>query len=55
MQKNNTLKWLFAVPEKKIFYILILIFVQTLHGASGVLYALLLRNIVDCAVNKSTD
>lgn len=55
MQKNNTLKWLFAVPEKKIVYILILIFVQTLHGASGVLYALLLRNIVDCAVNKSTD
>lgn len=53
--KNNTLKWLFAVPEKKKIYILILIFVQALHGASGVLYALLLRNIVDNAVNKNTD
>ena len=53
--KNNTLKWLFTVPGKKKIYILILILVQALHGASGVLYALLLRNIVDCAVSKSTD
>ena len=53
--KNNTLKWLFTVPGKKKIYILILILVQALHGASGVLYALLLRNIVDCAVSKNTD
>ena len=47
--KNNAIKWLYAVPEKKKLYILSLMFVQALHGASGVLYALLLRNIVDNA------
>ncbi len=50
--KNHTLKWLFAVPGRKKLYILILIIVQMLNGASGVLYALLLRNIVDSAVKK---
>lgn len=53
--KNNTLKWLFSVPGRKKVYILLLILVQVLHGASGVLYALLLRNIVDSAVGKDTD
>ncbi len=47
--KNNAIKWLYAVPEKKKLYILALMVVQALHGASGVLYALLLRNIVDNA------
>lgn len=47
--KNNAIKWLYAVPEKKKLYILALMLVQALHGASGVLYALLLRNIVDNA------
>lgn len=47
--KNNAIKWLYAVPEKKKLYILALMIVQALHGASGVLYALLLRNIVDNA------
>lgn len=47
--KNNAIKWLYAVPEKKKLYILTLMLVQALHGASGVLYALLLRNIVDNA------
>ena len=47
--KNNTIKWLYAVPEKKKLYILALMLVQALNGASGVLYALLLRNIVDNA------
>jgi ATP-binding cassette subfamily B protein len=47
--KNNALKWLYAVPEKKKLYILALMLVQALNGGSGVLYALLLRNIVDNA------
>ena len=47
--KNNAIKWLYAVPKKKKLYILALMLVQALHGASGVLYALLLRNIVDNA------
>lgn len=49
MEKNNTIKWLYAVPKGKKFYILVLMLVQALNGASGVLYALLLRNIVDHA------
>ncbi len=53
--KSSTFKWLFTVPQRKKIYILILILVQMLHGASGVLYALLLRNIVDSAVNRNKD
>lgn len=49
--KNNTLRWLYTVPGRKKLYILILMLVQALHGASGVLYALLLRNIVNAAVD----
>lgn len=49
--KNNAIKWLYAVPEKKKLYILLLMLVQALNGASGVLYALLLRNIVDNATS----
>jgi len=47
--KNTTLRWLWDVPGKKKLNILALIVVQALHGASGVLYALLLRKIVDAA------
>ena len=49
MMKNNAIKWLYTVPKKKKFYILALMSVQALLGASGVIYALLLRNIVDSA------
>ena len=47
--KNSAIKWLYAVPKRKKLYILVLMLVQALHGASGVLYALLLRGIVDHA------
>ncbi|WP_295071767.1 ABC transporter ATP-binding protein [Ruminococcus sp.] len=49
--KNNAVKWLYSVTGRKKWNILWLIIVQALHGASGVLYALLLRNIVDNAVD----
>lgn len=55
MKKNKTLSWLFAVTGKKKIYVLFLIIIQMIHGGSGVLYALLLRNIVDSAVDKNTD
>lgn len=55
MMRNVTLKWLFSVPGRKKIYLVFLILVQVLHGASGVLYALLLRNIVDSAVGKDTN
>ena len=48
--KNNAVKWLFRVTGRKKWNILWLMIVNALHGASGVLYALLLRNIVDNAV-----
>ena len=48
--KNNAVKWLFSVTGRKKWNILWLMIVNALHGASGVLYALLLRNIVDNAV-----
>ena len=50
--ENKTLNWLIAVPGGKKVYIVFLVIVQALHGASGVLYALLLRNIVDAAAGK---
>lgn len=55
MKDRKTLKWLWTVPKRKKIYILLLIIVQMLHGGSGVLYALLLRNIVDSAVDGNTD
>ena len=52
--KNNTIKWLYAVPKGKKLYILALMVVQGIHGASGVLYALLMRNIVDSAASHNS-
>ena len=52
--KNNAVKWLYAVPKKKKWYIAALMLVQALNGASGVLYALLLRNMVDSAVSHNS-
>lgn len=49
--KNNTLYWLYCVPGRKKLYILALILTQALLGASGVVYALFLRGIVDAAVS----
>ncbi|MBR1423310.1 MAG: ABC transporter ATP-binding protein [Ruminococcus sp.] len=46
---TSALKWLYAVPGRKKLYIAALMLVQSLNGASGVLYALFLRNIVDSA------
>ena len=53
MMKKNELKWLFDVPGKKRLYILILTAVQGLNSGLGVLYALLLRGVVDSAAAGS--
>ena len=53
--KNNTIKWLYSVLKNKKRYILILTLLQAINGASGVLYAILLRNIVDGAVNQNQE
>ena len=52
--KDNAIKWLCAVPGKKKWYIAALMLVQALNGGSGVLYALLLRNIVDGAASHNS-
>ncbi|MBE6877066.1 MAG: ABC transporter ATP-binding protein [Ruminococcus sp.] len=48
--KEKAIQWLWHVTGKKKLYVGALMLVQALHGGSGVLYALLLRNIVDSAV-----
>ena len=52
--RNSAVHWLLSVPGKKKLYILALAVVQALHGGSGVLYALLLREIVDAASARSS-
>ena len=52
--KNTALRWLWDVPGKKKLNILALTLVQALHGFSGVLYALLLREIVDAAAGHDS-
>ncbi|MGN1481194.1 ABC transporter ATP-binding protein [Porcipelethomonas sp.] len=51
--KNSSLKWLNSVTGKKKIYIVILLIVQAALGISSVFYALLLRNIIDFAVDKN--
>ena len=52
--KNSTLKWLLSIPGRKNLYIVFLTLAQGLYGASGVLYAFLLRNIVDAATGHDS-
>ena len=49
---NSAVKWLFQVPGKRKGYVLLLALLQAAAGSMGVLYALLLRSIVDSAVSK---
>ncbi|MCR4557898.1 MAG: ABC transporter ATP-binding protein/permease [Saccharofermentans sp.] len=53
--KDNTVKWLYKVPAGKKTYILALILIDSLNGASGVMYALFLRDIVNSAVAGKFD
>lgn len=48
--KQSARRWLFAVPGNQKWYIAALTLVQALLGGAGVLYALLLRGVVDAAV-----
>ena len=48
---NPTIKWLWRITGKQKLYVAMLMILHGLYGGSGVLYALLLRNVVDSAVN----
>lgn len=50
MKHQGTVRWLWRVTGRKKIYIAVLALLQGLLGGSGVLYALLLRKIVDAAV-----
>lgn len=53
--RNEALRWIYKTQGSKRLYILALTLVQAVNGASGVLYALFLRGIVDSAVAGSKD
>ena len=52
---NNTAKWLLDAPGNKKWHIVGLTICQALHGGSGVLFALLMRQIVDAAGTHAKD
>ncbi len=52
--KKSALKWLSTVIGKKKIYIALLLLIQTVLGAGSVFYALILRNIIDCAAEKDS-
>ena len=54
MKNNRTLRWLWTVPGGKKWYIAALAVIQGAHGATGVVFALLMRNVVDAAVARDT-
>lgn len=54
MKNNNTIKWISKVLGKKKLYIALLTVLEGINGASGVLYALLFKNIVDCAAAQNS-
>lgn len=52
--KKSALNWLSAVIGKKKIYIALLLLMQAILGAISVFYALILRNIIDCAAEKDS-
>lgn len=55
MKGSNSVKWLCQTAGRQKIYIGILILIQGILGGSGVIYALLLRNIVDNAVKQNKE
>ena len=51
----KTTQWLWLVARKKKLYVAALTVIQSIIGGAGVLYALLMRNIVDSAVNREPE
>lgn len=55
MKNNFAIKWLWNITGRKKIYIVILLAVQTVLGASSVFYALFLRNIIDSAAGGDAE
>lgn len=53
-KSGNSLRWMSEVTGKKKAYILYLLILQALLGGTSVLYAILLRNLIDGAVVGNT-
>ena len=49
--KQRTLKWIYKVPGREKIKILLLALVRAVNAFSGVLYALLIRSVIDSAVS----
>ncbi len=54
-KRETTLRWLSSTAGKDKLYIGFLVLTQAVLGGSGVLYAVLLRNLIDAAVDGSRD
>ena len=52
MKNNNSLKWLWTVSGKKKLYIVVLMAAQAASGLLSVVFALVLKSIIDRAVDK---
>lgn len=51
MKKSSSIKWLLNVIGKQKFNIIFLTVIQTVLGISSVIFAFILRNIVDSAAS----
>lgn len=54
-KQQNALRWLSRAAGRDKLYIGLLTLIQTIYGASGVLYAVFLRNLIDAAVGGSRE
>ncbi|MBR4551106.1 MAG: ABC transporter ATP-binding protein [Oscillospiraceae bacterium] len=55
VKSNRTLSWLYAVPGGKKLYIAVLAVLDGIDGAIGVVFALLMRTVVDAAVARDAN
>ena len=52
--KRNILKWLWVVSGRGKLYVAALLLAQILNGASGVMYSMILRGLVDATVGSDS-
>ena len=53
MKKSSSIKWLLKVVGKQKFSIILLTIIQAVLGISSVIFAVILRNIVDSAASRN--